>query len=71
MTQRSAYVTDLRTLQSECTANYIRLTRLLGALACLKGPVEALEGPSMASSLRPSICTSWRFARDEYFYLPK
>ncbi|MBB3231050.1 DUF1249 domain-containing protein [Halomonas stenophila] len=29
---RSAYVTDLRTLQSECTANYVRLTRLLGDL---------------------------------------
>ncbi|RTR00761.1 DUF1249 domain-containing protein [Halomonas nitroreducens] len=29
---RSAYVTDLRTLQGECTANYLRLTRLLGDL---------------------------------------
>jgi len=29
---RSAYVTDLRTLQGECTANYVRLVRLLGDL---------------------------------------
>ncbi|MDN3556712.1 DUF1249 domain-containing protein [Halomonas maura] len=29
---RTAYVTDLRTLQGECTANYVRLTRLLGDL---------------------------------------
>ncbi|GHE20480.1 DUF1249 domain-containing protein [Halomonas urumqiensis] len=30
---RSAYVTDLKTLQGECTANYLRLTRLLGDIA--------------------------------------
>lgn len=29
---RTAYVTDLRSLQGECTANYLRLTRLLGDL---------------------------------------
>lgn len=29
---RTAYVTDLKTLQGECTANYLRMTRLLGAL---------------------------------------
>lgn len=29
---RTAYVTDLRTLQGECTANYLRMTRLLGEL---------------------------------------
>ncbi|MBB3184699.1 hypothetical protein FHR95_002273 [Halomonas fontilapidosi] len=29
---RNAYVTDLKTLQGECTANFIRLTRLLGDL---------------------------------------
>lgn len=29
---RTAYVTDLKTLQGECTANYLRLTRLLGEL---------------------------------------
>lgn len=27
---RRAYVTDLKTLQGECTANYVRLVRLLG-----------------------------------------
>lgn len=27
---RRAYVTDLKTLQGECTANYVRLERLLG-----------------------------------------
>lgn len=36
---RSAYVTDLKTLQGECTANYLRLTRLLGDLE----PGEARE----------------------------
>ncbi|MEQ6916012.1 DUF1249 domain-containing protein [Halomonas aquatica] len=30
---RNAYVTDLKTLQGECTANFIRLSRLLGDLA--------------------------------------
>ncbi|MFC0336253.1 hypothetical protein SAMN05421848_1167 [Kushneria avicenniae] len=30
MSQRTAYVTDLRTLQAECTANFVRLDRLLG-----------------------------------------
>ncbi|WP_227368551.1 DUF1249 domain-containing protein [Halomonas sp. M20] len=29
---RTAYVTDLKTLQGECTANYLRMTRLLGDL---------------------------------------
>lgn len=29
---RTAYVTDLRTLQAECTANYLRMSRLLGDL---------------------------------------
>ncbi|MBB3331235.1 hypothetical protein BDK63_002117 [Halomonas campaniensis] len=29
---RSAYVTDLRTLQGECSANFLRLVRLLGDL---------------------------------------
>ncbi|MDR5868178.1 DUF1249 domain-containing protein [Halomonas koreensis] len=29
---RNAYVTDLKTLQGECTANYVRLVRLLGDL---------------------------------------
>ncbi|APE30068.1 hypothetical protein BOX17_03310 [Halomonas aestuarii] len=29
---RNAYVTDLKTLQGECTANFIRLSRLLGDL---------------------------------------
>lgn len=29
---RTAYVTDLRTLQGECTANYLRMSRLLGEL---------------------------------------
>lgn len=29
---KNAYVTDLKTLQGECTANFIRLTRLLGDL---------------------------------------
>ncbi|QFU02589.1 putative dehydrogenase [Halomonas sp. THAF5a] len=29
---RNAYVTDLKTLQGECAANFIRLTRLLGDL---------------------------------------
>ena len=29
---RTAYVTDLRTLQGECTANYLRMTRLLGEI---------------------------------------
>lgn len=28
--QRNAYVTDLRSLQSECSINYLRLLRLLG-----------------------------------------
>ncbi|QTF94497.1 DUF1249 domain-containing protein [Halomonas sp. BM-2019] len=30
--QKSAYVTDLRSLQGECSANYLRLVRLLGEL---------------------------------------
>ncbi|PMR73759.1 DUF1249 domain-containing protein [Billgrantia endophytica] len=30
---RAAYVTDLKGLQGECSANYLRLTRLLGDLA--------------------------------------
>lgn len=29
MNRRTAYVTDLRTLQAECTANFVRLERLL------------------------------------------
>ncbi len=29
---RSAYVTDLRSLQAECSANFLRLVRLLGDL---------------------------------------
>lgn len=29
---RTAYVTDLKTLQGECTANYLRMSRLLGEL---------------------------------------
>lgn len=29
---RTAYVTDLKSLQAECTANYLRMTRLLGSL---------------------------------------
>ncbi|MFW6345283.1 MAG: DUF1249 domain-containing protein [Halomonas sp.] len=33
MSKRSAYVTDLKGLQGECSANYLRLTRLLGELA--------------------------------------
>ncbi|ALM51726.1 DUF1249 domain-containing protein [Halomonas huangheensis] len=32
MTNRNAYVTDLKALQGECTANYVRLTRLVGEL---------------------------------------
>ncbi len=27
---RAAYVTDLKTLQGECSANYLRLLRLVG-----------------------------------------
>ena len=30
--QRNAYVTDLKSLQSECSINYLRLLRLLGDL---------------------------------------
>ncbi len=30
--QRNAYVTDLRSLQGECSINYVRLLRLLGDL---------------------------------------
>ncbi|WP_148253147.1 DUF1249 domain-containing protein [Aidingimonas lacisalsi] len=29
---KAAYVTDLKTLQGECTANYVRLVRMLGDL---------------------------------------
>lgn len=29
---RTAYVTDLKSLQAECTANYVRMSRLLGSL---------------------------------------
>lgn len=38
---RSAYVTDLKGLQGECSANYLRLTRLLGNLAA--GETRELE----------------------------
>ncbi|MBF7053265.1 DUF1249 domain-containing protein [Halomonas sp. KAO] len=33
MPTRSAYVTDLKSLQGECSANYLRLLRLMGELA--------------------------------------
>jgi|TARA_B100000929_G_scaffold285596_1_gene269451 uncharacterized protein YqiB (DUF1249 family) len=53
VTQRSAYVTDLRTLQSECTANYIRLTRLLGELEEGESrEVELLNGERRLGALR-------------------
>ncbi|TFH86605.1 DUF1249 domain-containing protein [Billgrantia azerbaijanica] len=38
---RSAYVTDLKGLQGECSANYLRLTRLLGELTA--GETRELE----------------------------
>ncbi|MCG6658660.1 DUF1249 domain-containing protein [Halomonas campisalis] len=38
---RSAYVTDLKGLQGECSANYLRLTRLLGDLPA--GETRELE----------------------------
>lgn len=38
---RSAYVTDLKTLHGECTANYLRLTRLVGELG--EGEVREVE----------------------------
>ena len=42
---RTAYVTDLKSLQGECTANYLRLTRLLGELeAGETREVELLRG---------------------------
>ncbi|QEM80932.1 DUF1249 domain-containing protein [Halomonas binhaiensis] len=45
MTNRNAYVTDLKALQSECTANYVRLKRLLGDLdAGETREVELLSG---------------------------
>lgn len=41
---RNAYVTDLKTLQGECTANYLRLTRLLGDLEAGEMREIALRG---------------------------
>ncbi|SDL04686.1 hypothetical protein SAMN05192555_102266 [Franzmannia pantelleriensis] len=41
---RTAYVTDLKTLQGECTANYLRLTRLLGELDAGEVREIALQG---------------------------
>lgn len=38
---RPAYVTDLKGLQGECSANYLRLTRLLGDMGA--GDVRELE----------------------------
>ncbi|AMC99856.1 MULTISPECIES: DUF1249 domain-containing protein [Halomonadaceae] len=38
---RTAYVTDLKGLQGECSANYLRLTRLLGDLGA--GETRQLE----------------------------
>lgn len=38
---KTAYVTDLKGLQGECSANYLRLTRLLGDLAA--GETRHLE----------------------------
>lgn len=41
---RTAYVTDLRSLQGECSANYLRLTRLLGELEAGEVREVALRG---------------------------
>ncbi|QJQ95231.1 MULTISPECIES: DUF1249 domain-containing protein [Halomonadaceae] len=41
---RTAYVTDLKTLQGECTANYLRLSRLLGELEASEVREVALKG---------------------------
>ncbi|HSP58085.1 MAG TPA: DUF1249 domain-containing protein [Halomonas sp.] len=42
---RNAYVTDLKSLQGECTANYIRLVKLLGDIeAGERREVELVNG---------------------------
>ncbi|WP_043530138.1 DUF1249 domain-containing protein [Litchfieldella xinjiangensis] len=41
---RTAYVTDLKSLQGECSANYLRLTRLLGELEAGEVREVALRG---------------------------
>lgn len=43
---RTAYVTDLKSLQAECTANYLRMTRLLGDLDAGEVREVPLEGRS-------------------------
>ncbi|MDI5934772.1 DUF1249 domain-containing protein [Halomonas kalidii] len=49
---RTAYVTDLKTLQGECTANYLRLTRLLGELDAGEiREVELLRGARRLGAL--------------------
>lgn len=54
---RSAYVTDLKTLQGECTANYLRLTRLVGELG--EGEVREVELVNRGRSLG-SLCIEVR-----------
>ncbi|MFC3282627.1 DUF1249 domain-containing protein [Litchfieldella rifensis] len=41
---KTAYVTDLKSLQGECSANYLRLTRLLGELEAGEVREVALKG---------------------------
>ena len=41
---RTVYVTDLKTLQGECSANYLRLSRLLGELEAGERREVALSG---------------------------
>lgn len=41
---RAAYVTDLKTLQGECSANYLRLVRLVGDLQSGQRRDIALRG---------------------------
>ncbi|EPC01285.1 hypothetical protein L861_11980 [Litchfieldella anticariensis FP35 = DSM 16096] len=44
---KTAYVTDLKSLQGECSANYLRLTRLLGDLEAGEVREVALKGREM------------------------
>lgn len=41
---RAAYVTDLKSLQGECSANYLRLIRLVGDMECGQQRDIALHG---------------------------
>lgn len=54
---RTAYVTDLKSLQGECTANYLRLTRLLGDLeAGDTREVELVSRGRHLGALRLKVC---------------